>query len=625
MTDYIYDIESYPNIFTCCIHHPDNDLERWLLEISDRRNDFELFQAWMQWALLNNHRMVGFNNIGYDYPVIHHMLSYPLEATAAFAYAKTHAIIVDTSWDDRFRHNVWESEHLVQQVDLSTIRHFDNQARRTSLKSLEYTMRLSSIQDLPYTPGTNLTSEQMDNLIKYNHHDVVATKKFYHETKPMIDFRDELSKKYDMNMTNFNDTKIGKSYFIQRLEESAPGCCFDRSTGKKVKRQTHRPGGIKLADVIFPYVKFEQPEFNRVLDYMRATTITNTKKSPELKDLTATVEGFDYDFGSGGIHGSIESAIVRSTDTHVVIDLDVASYYPNLAIKNRLYPEHLGDNFCHIYEDLYNMRKQHKKGTRENAMLKLALNGTYGESNSEYGPFFDPQFTMAITINGQLLLCMLAEQLIKIPDLEMIQINTDGLTVRVPRECEHSVVHIARWWEAVTLLELESVEYKAMYIRDVNNYIAEKNDGTLKRKGKYCYKLDPGNEMDWHQNLSALVVPMAAEAALVRGESIEHFIRNHDEAFDFMLRAKVNSTSRLMLGERQIQKVSRYYIATHGEMLTKVMPPHHTNPEKERPMAINKGYLVRECNDIRSANPWLVNFDWYIKEAHKIVDPLLGS
>ena len=65
MADYIYDIESYPNIFTCCVHEAEGD-GRWLFEISDRRNDFTQFQAFIQWIFDGAHRMVGFKNEGYD-------------------------------------------------------------------------------------------------------------------------------------------------------------------------------------------------------------------------------------------------------------------------------------------------------------------------------------------------------------------------------------------------------------------------------------------------------------------------------------------------------------------------------------------------------------------------------
>ena len=108
-------------------------------------------------------------------------------------------------------------------------------------------------------------------------------------------------------------------------------------------------------------------------------------------------------FGLGGIHGSVESEIVESDGTHVIVDLDVSSFYPNLAISNGFYPAHLGREFCVIYKNLYEQRKTYPKKSAESAMLKLALNGVYGDSNNQFSVFYDPLYTMTITLNGQLI------------------------------------------------------------------------------------------------------------------------------------------------------------------------------------------------------------------------------
>ncbi|MCW4574252.1 hypothetical protein OOJ74_09645, partial [Venenivibrio stagnispumantis] len=83
------------------------------------------------------------------------------------------------------------------------------------------------------------------------------------------------------------------------------------------------------------------------------------------KNLNADIDGFKFVFGLGGIHGSIESQSVYSNDEMVIVDLDVASYYPNLAIKNKVYPAHFGIAFCVIYESVYETRKTYAKGTAE--------------------------------------------------------------------------------------------------------------------------------------------------------------------------------------------------------------------------------------------------------------------
>lgn len=613
---YIHDIENYPNVFLFGAIHALTETP-YIFEISHRRDDRQAFYLFTEYLREHRAEEVGYNNLGYDYPVQHSILNNIMYITNADIYKKGDSII-NAGDENRFAHMVWEKDWIVPQLDLYKIHHFDNQAKRTSLKTLEFNMRMENIEDLPFTPGTYLTDSQIDTLRQYLIHDLKATLMFYKHSKKLIDFRRELSAKYGRNFMNHNDTKIGKDYFIMELEKSGIQC-FE--PGSRKPRQTHRPS-IALNSVIFPYVRFEQPEFNRVLNWLRQQVITETKGV--FTDLSADINGFSFDFGTGGIHGSIESQTIRSTENYVIIDLDVASFYPNLAISNELFPAHLGKQFCTIYKNVYDMRSSYPKGTPENAMLKLALNGVYGDSNNVYSPFYDPAYTMAITINGQLLLCMLAEELLKIPGLSMIQANTDGLTVYVPRVFTGQVEQVRHAWEKLTRLQLEEAIYDVMFIRDVNNYIAVYEGGKkVKRKGAYCHSVDLG----WHQNHSMQVVAKAAEAALVHNKDIRDFITSHEDIHDFMLVTKVPRNSKLLWGDKQVQNITRYYVSTDGAPLTKVMPPLakslKLNPDApERRMSVCKGWLTTECNDMKRFNRATLNYDFYIKEAEKLVAPL---
>jgi hypothetical protein len=654
--DIAYDTETYPNVFTFRCRHVDLD-RRWSFEISPRRNDLELLILFIKYCQINGNRWVGFNNIGFDYPIVHWVCMNASSFIGASDIYNKAMSIINAHQNAKFAHMVWESDWLVPQIDLYKIHHFDNMARATSLKVLEFNMRMADIEDLPFEVGTELNDQQIETLCQYNDHDVDATVKFYHESKDQINFREELTEKYDKNFLNHNDTKIGKDYFIMELEKASPGCCYRYTDGKRQMVQTVRDK-IDLGDVVLPYVKFNHPEFNRILEWFKSQVITETKGV--FKDISCSVNGFEFDFGTGGIHGSISSTIVESDDDNVIIDLDVASYYPNLAIVNRLYPQHIGDTFCRVYKEVYEMRKGYEKGTTENAMLKLALNGVYGDSNNKYSPFFDPQYTMSITINGQLLLCMLAEALMGSPDVQMIQINTDGLTIRCPRSLREWVISVCEWWEQLTGLQLESAFYNRMMIRDVNNYIAEYTDGKLKRKGAYEY------ELGWHQNHSALIVPKAAEAALVHGSDIRSFIINHNDIFDFFLRAKVPRSTVLEWGGEKVANIVRYFVSISGRPLEKVMPPagprgafkkkngvpehyyqeilkevgdawderiHTKNKStyEERRTGINTGWNVELCNSlgieefddikfVTSIDRENINYEWYIKEARKLAD-----
>lgn len=609
--DYVFDIETYPNVFTLAVEHADAPL-RWMFEISDWRNDSREIVTFLQFLKETDARMVGFNNLGFDYPVVHTLIRMG-HSDANTLYQKAMAIINSQDEDgSKWMHLVKPSDQFVTQIDLFKIHHFDNKARATSLKVLEFNMRADSIEDLPFKVGTTLTREQVDVLKRYNQHDVSMTKAFYHKSLDMIHFREELTRKYARDFMNHNDTKIGKDYFVMKLEEAGVSC-YDFSDKGRTPRQTKRPV-IHLKDAILPWINFEQPEFTRVLQWLKAQSITETKGV--FTDLTATVNGFTFVFGLGGIHGSVESEVIESDAEHVIVDLDVTSYYPNLAITNGFHPAHLGKEFVSIYKHLFEQRKQYPKKSAESAMLKLALNGVYGDSNNQFSIFYDPLFTMSITLNGQLLLCLLAEGLMHIPGLRLIQVNTDGLTVRVPR-ANKMLVDLARAaWQSRTGLNLEEAVYKAMMVRDVNNYIGVFENGSTKRKGAYEYN------MGWHQNAGGLVIAKVAEKVLVEGAPIRQTVEQWPDIMDFMLRTKVPRSSHLAIewdGQQpqKLQNITRYIIAKDGGRLFKWMPPLKGKTEW-RKIGVDSGWGVQPCNDIRDADGVQIDYDYYIREVEKL-------
>lgn len=652
----IYDIETYPNVFTFRAVHVDTR-EQFNFEISFRRNDLAAFCQFIDACHHYGVEWVGYNNLNFDYPVVHFIYNNQFThggVTVGAIYDKAMSIINSF---DKFGHMIWESEHLVPQTDLFKIHHFDNKAKSTSLKVLEFNMRMESVEDLPFPVGTQLTNEQADILCMYNDHDIDATRLFHEHTLEAIELREALSQQFGMSLRNCNDVKIGEKILVHEMQKAGIDC-YEYVNDKRQMRQTIRES-INLAEVVFPYVKFERPEFQRIHEYFVSRTITETNGIFE--NLIATVDGCEYKFGTGGLHMSVESQVVKSNESMQIVDVDVASYYPNLAIVNRIYPAHLGEAFCDILMNVYQMRKQFSKKDPRNGAFKLALNGVYGLSNNMYSPFFDAQYTMSITINGQLLLCMLVEQLLKTPGLKMIQANTDGVTYYCPREYLDHTRAVCKWWEQVTRLELEEVQYSRMFIRDVNNYIAEKADGSLKRIGAYAYETASENaatrELPWHKDWSARVIQMAAEAYLVRGVPVAEFIANHDDAYDFLLRTKVPRSSKLMWGDQQVSNIVRYYMSESGKQLKKVMPPKGTPGQFKRAnkipdklyyqvlneigpgvwdarihtknkstydtaneIGIHTGVNVTLCNDLRGHEFDDINDSWYIEEAQKLVN-----
>lgn len=604
--DYIYDLEVYPNVFTMAVEHADYPFT-WAFEISPWRNDSKEIIEFVLGCRDQGARLVGYNNLGFDYPILH-MLVKMGYSDAQTLYLKCQAIIDSQNEEDKWAHQVRPDDRVVQQIDLYKICHFDNRARATGLKALEFNMRLNSIQDLPFKPGSYLTREQLAVLRPYNAHDVHATKEFYFKILDKIKFREELTLKYQRDFMNHNDTKIGKDYLIMKLEEAGIPC-YDYGPSGRTPRQTKRPR-IALRDAIPKWIKFENPEFTRILNWFKEQTITETKGVFE--DIIARINGFDFVFGLGGIHGSVENRIIESDDEFVIIDIDVASMYPNIAIANGFYPEHLGPMFINIYQGLYEQRKSYAKGTAENAMLKLGLNGVFGDSNSVFSVFFDPLFTMSITLSGQLEICMLAEQLMQIHQLSLIQLNTDGATMRVPRRLKYRVEEVCKEWEKLTKLQLEEAIYSRMFIRDVNNYIGEYENGKVKRKGAYEW------DVEWHQNAGGLVIAKVAEQVLVHGKPIRETVEQWPDLMDFCLRTKVPRNGYLQWGEAQVQNTSRYLVTVNGKPLTKWLPPLAKKPGVWRSFAIESGWKVQICNDLKDADSTDIDFNYYVKEVEKI-------
>ena len=606
MNDIIWDCETYPNIFTINAQHAWLPIE-WSFEISDWRNDSRAIIEWVMWLKSIGARMVGFNSIGFDYSILHTLCRMG-HADARTLYDKATAIIGAQDDDNRWMHTVKPTDRYVDQLDLFLIHHFDNRARSTSLKVLEFNMRADNISDLPFPVGTSLTLDQVPVLKKYNRHDVVQTKQFYHHSTESIRFREELTARYQRDFMNHNDTKIGKDYFVMELE-AAGVACYDYGPQGRQPRQTRRPS-IALKDAILPWITFQEPEFQRMLEWLKAQTITETKGV--FTDVTATVRGFTFVFGLGGIHGSVESEIVEASDSLVIESVDVTSMYPNIAISNGFYPEHLGPTFVTIYQHLYEERKKHPKGSPENAMLKLALNGCYGDSNNPYSVFYDSLFTMKVTLSGQMLICMLVDRLITVPTVWIIMTNTDGLEYTVHPDYAEQARARCREWEQLTKLNLEYARYKRMFIRDCNNYIGQYLDGKVKRKGAYEH------DLEWHQNHSALVVPKVAEKVLLEGAPIRETVEQWPEMMDFMLRTKVHRSSFLTCGDQRIQNITRYYIAKGGGHLFKWMPPLKGKEEWRR-IGVESGWGVQVCNDIRDAGRLPVDFDYYVREVEKLV------
>ena len=648
----VYDLETFINCFLFGIS-PYGEDKVEVFEISDRRNDRDLLLKHLGFIRSKGDILVGYNNLGFDYPILHQLLHEPYTFDALKAYNLAQTIISQQVYG---RTNIRLSDRLIPQLDLMKMNHFDNPAKRTRLKDLQFAMRSESVEDLPYPAHMKLNSEQMDELVLYNVHDITETKKFLGKCMPMINIRQELVANGTLagDVLNFSDVKLGTEYLIKKIGRTK--CFLSGSTPRQTKRHE-----INFSHLILPHTAFTTQPFQDVLEWFKSQVYyigrTGASQRPGLE---TTLAGIDFKFGIGGVHASVERKVYRSNETHVIKDVDVAGMYPAVALANGMYPEHLGQDFATAYRQLSVDRAQYPKGSTMNLILKLANNGVFGNSNNEYSCFYDPKYTFNTTINGQLQLIMLVEMLSLIPGLEIIQANTDGTTVYMPRDMVPWFQSWCHYWEEVTKLKLEHAEYRSMFIRDVNNYVAVDVKGTIKRKGCYWYPIVDADYQgssgpNWNKDFSNLASIKCAEASMLHNVPPEIAIRTLTDPFDFMLRYKTQGDATVYLGEKAMLRTVRYYVSTAGEKMKKIakpkgeigaykrknklideffnqvlasLPPDtwdariHTGNKSRYTMAvtnIENGRLVKCCNLATDFNWSDVDFDYYIEEARKII------
>ena len=595
---WVYDIETLSNFYSYTALNVIT-LEIVKFVIHESRNDLNALKTHLN--SVKGH--IGFNNVSFDAQVNQFIQNTSPSAEEIYNYSQK---VISTSNSGGFgEYPEWVLNP--PQIDLFKIKHFDNKAKMQSLKGLEFWMCYPNVQDMPINHKDFVNEDQIDDILEYNLNDVMATYEFFKQVLPDIELRQSLSLEFNLNLLNANDPKIGSEIFLKFLSE-------DMGVNKKELKQlrTYRDS-IVFKDIILDYVSFKGKEFNTLLNDLLDTTITETKGSLEH---SVVYKGFKYDYGAGGIHGCIKPGVYEADDLYDIRDIDVASFYPNLAIVNGFKPEHLGEAFNRIYKNIFETRKGISKKDARNAAYKLMLNGVYGKSNSKYSYLYDPKFTMSITINGQLLISMLAEELANC-GYEILQVNTDGITIKHLKSESKNIDCICDKWSILTNLELETAFYSKMIIMDVNNYLSVKLNGDTKPKGLFEIIKEP------HKDTSFTVVPYAISEYFTKGIPIENTIKSHTNIYDFCGRAKFKGNDygeiRYISNYNEVkekqQKTTRYFISNKGATFIKMYA-------KGSEEFINKGYQVTIFNKYYKKENYDINYDFYIKECNKIINSI---
>lgn len=625
----VYDIECLSNLFTYTGFDCKNK-KYYQFVICDWRNDIdELYNHLKRDELIQ----VGFNNDNYDYPIIHHILNHYNEYSnlsgqivAQNIYSKSQEII------DQEYSVISDKNKFIQQIDLFKIWHYNNKARSCSLKDLEIAMRMDNVEEMPIHHTTWCKEGDEIQVLSYNKNDVKATYEFLlvtfgktefplYKNKNKIELRQKLQSKFKIPCLNYPDVKIGEQLIINLYCNKTGINFYDlKKQGGTIRKE------IKLKDCIPKWANFKTKEFNNIKNEFENTIISDIKGE---FSKSLIFHNTKLNYGTGGLHSCIKSGVYTANEYWTIIDEDVGSLYPSIAIQLGIYPEHLGKQFLEIYDkDIVSVRLSEKiKPKKERDMVimegyKLAANGIYGKSGESTSLLYDPLYTMKTTIGGQMFLSLWSEKLVKaIPEIKFLQHNTDGITYLCPRKDINKVKEIREEMTSLTGLYIEDNIYTKFVVRDVNNYLAVYESGDVKYKG--CFEIDK----EFHKDPSMRIVPIALSNYFINDIPIKETILNHTNIYDFCLRLKTNSKSTPIFRHFDenkniindiLPRTTRYYISNFGGILLKDFG-------NNRISGINVGYYATLFNKYEFKKNYDINYNFYIIEANKIKDAIIDK
>lgn len=509
-----FDIESYPNFFL--IVFKDYKTKQYdVFEISSRKDDSKKLINYLNNLKRNKIPLVGFNIVNYDYPVLHNTLlkSYPITNSQVIFDISNQTVHAKYS-------SIRQKDTLLVLIDLYKVWHYDNKNKATSLKWLEFAMRMDSIEDLPYPVGSTLTEIQMDEIIDYCKHDVDATEMFLNKSLKQLTLRKDYTRLENEYMMNYSEIAISKAIFGKALSKT-----MGISEWELRQMRTKRSEVI-IADIIFDYLKFNDPINQKSLDIFKSKVWEydeDQEKALNSISFSIPYKNVIREYAEGGLHSCCKPGIYESDDDYILCDVDFASFYPHITFRNQLHPEHIPEKvFNEIYEGFYTERKKYSKKDSRNYVLKIVLNGSYGLSKDKHAFLYDPKWQLQICINGQLILTYLTEKIFEaIPDAFIVFENTDGAMFRIKRKYLSKLYEVCDEVGTYVNIPLEVQECKKIIVRNVNNYINVIDDNNIKFKG--MFEID----RDYHKNHSKRIIPLALAEYYINNKNPEDYIKNY--------------------------------------------------------------------------------------------------
>ena len=477
------DTECYPNYWLCVVG------EQSFQTFPGRPLDTTAMRQ-----ALTNATMLTFNGNNYDHPMISLALS---GADAGTLWTANNTIIVPGGkglmpWE-------FEKHWGIKLLQWDTIDIMNVAPGMGGLKAYGGKMHMRKLQDLPIDVGTSIGLFDRPVVREYCGNDCETTLALGERMSAQIRLREEMSLEYGVDLRSKSDPQIAEAVmktllpFEVQIPVVASGATFNYRPPAWMAFRTEQMRDVfrvmcnsKFA--INPSGGVSPGYDNAYVDWGK----DQVRLDPHGQFVKCPA-GWQhkmigpYAMGIGGLHSTESRRALVALPGRRLLDRDVAGYYPSLMIETAIYPQQIGESFCGIYKGWYDRRMIAKRaGDKKVAnSLKTLGNGTFGKLGSRYSIFYAPSELIQVTVTGQLALLMLIEAM-ELSGIAVVSANTDGIVMDI-RDSEYDLyLDVISWWENLTGFDTEETEYRAVYSRDVNSYVAITTSGTLKTKGAYA-------------------------------------------------------------------------------------------------------------------------------------------
>lgn len=476
----------------------------------------------------------------------------------------------------------------------------------------------------------------------YNTNDVFIVCEMIRLYLDEVKLRYQITNSYEVDVLNSSRSNIADRLFEKFYSEFS-GLKPQQWKGKKTIRTV-----MSFKRIILPFIEFKTPQLQLLLSEMKKTSVTSLGKDSFKREVK--LGNLVYTIATGGLHSQdipreLRSKIVinpSSTgeesqsiwdnitdDSYIYVHWDIASFYPSIIVNFNVAPAHLNEGcFVKLVEWLRDTRVEAKHSKEDYIdgipkdvlaqVLKIVINSIYGKLGYDEGDICDRLAVLNVTINGQLLIMMLCEEL-ELNGIEVVSANTDGIVVKLYKKDKTKFNEIAENWKNITKFGADSEEYLCYINRDINNYLIQETNGKISYKGAlnpkmYAIDLSKGYDMP--------IVAQAVVNYFIDGKPIMETLYECKNILDFCKTQNVGKQFNVEFatnkGFELYQRNVRFYVAMNGGVIYKT---HKFTNAKNNLCA---GYRVQILNTLDDKRIELrgINYQYYYDECMKIIDPI---